>query len=140
MAKEIVRARSFWIFITIGILGAASVLIPVFRGSNVLKYPEAWIGIVIAALTVAGTWMQGYENVQAQKEFEKKHSEAMREIEQAREETRKKHSEAIQEVEVARKEALLLIKWVPRLWIFLYSIVDKLVTPTIMQWLRKRFD
>lgn len=49
MTKQIIRSRTFWIAILIGILGAVSLWFP-------------WLGIPIAALTILGAWMQGYEN------------------------------------------------------------------------------
>jgi hypothetical protein len=52
--KQIIRSRTFWIAILIGILGAVSIWVPL-------------LGILIAALTILGAWMQGYENEESAK-------------------------------------------------------------------------
>ena len=57
MTKQIIRSRTFLIAILIGLLGAGSVWFPL-------------LGIPIAALTILGAWMQGYENEESAKHIQ----------------------------------------------------------------------
>ncbi len=107
-------------------------------GAAETLFPLPLLGVIIAALTIFGISLQGVETVLAQKEIEQRHAQALQEIEQARGEAAKQHAEATQEIKKTKEEALLLIKWVPRFWIFIYSVADKLVTPMVMEWLRRR--
>lgn len=100
-------------------------------------FPIPLLGVIIAALTIYGVSFQGVETVLTQKEIDRKHASILGEIEQAKKDAAKQHTEAMQEIKKAKEEALLLIKWVPRLWIFIYSVSDKLVTPTVLKWIRR---
>ncbi|HYT41473.1 MAG TPA: hypothetical protein VEP90_03955 [Methylomirabilota bacterium] len=124
IAKELVRTKSFWVFIVVAVLGAIETI-----------HPLPLLGLVIAALTIFGISIQGAETVLAQKDIERKHTKVLQEIEQARGEAAKQYDEATQEIKKAKEEALFLIKWVPRLWIFIYSVADKFVTPTVLKWI-----
>ena len=143
--KVLIRTKSFWIFIVVALLGGLGAFIPI-----------PLLGVIIAVLTIFGISIQGAETVLAQKELDRKHDsvlkeidqartqaanqhiKAMQEIEQARAEAAKQYAEAMQEIKKAKEEYLLLIKWVPRLWFLIYSVSDKLVTPTVVKWIRRR--
>lgn len=143
--KELVRTKSFWVFIVVALLGGIGAIRPI-----------PLLGVMIAALTIFGVSLQGVETVLTQKEIYRKHasilgeieqastkatkqhSVAMQEIKQARADATQQYTEATQEIKKAKEEALLLIKWVPRLWIFIYSAADKLVTPTVLKWISRR--
>jgi uncharacterized membrane protein YhiD involved in acid resistance len=145
--KGLVRTKSFWVFIVVGLLGGLGAIFPI-----------PMLGVIIAALTIFGVSLQGVETVLTQKDIDRKqgsvlneidqsrkdaakqHTEALQEIGQARAEAAKQYAEATQEIKKAKEEALLLIKWVPRLWIFIYSVADKLVTPTVLKWIRRRIQ
>ena len=152
-ARELIRTKSFWVFIVVAILGGIEAV-----------HSIPLLGLGIAVITILGISLQGVETVlterrieQARNEAATQHSVAMQEITQARGDAATQHTKALQEIEQARAEAatqhvnamqkikkakeeyLLLIKWVPRLWFLIYSVSDKLVTPTVVKWLERRF-
>ncbi len=92
--KELVRAKSFWVFVVVALLGGIGAI-----------YPLPFLGVIIAALTILGVSVQGAETVRAQKELDQKHASVLNEIAQARTEAATQHTKAIQEIAQARGEA-----------------------------------
>lgn len=125
--KGLIRTISFWIFIVVAVLGGIGTV-----------YPLPFIGVIIAALTILGVSLQGAETVRAQKELDRKHQSVLQEIEQARQEAAKQYTEATQEIYKTKEDALFLIKWVTRMLLFIYSVSDNLIAPTVLRWIRRR--
>ncbi|HEX3643894.1 MAG TPA: hypothetical protein VHV10_21600, partial [Ktedonobacteraceae bacterium] len=96
IVKELIRTKSFWIFIAVAVLGAIETI-----------YPLPLLGLVIAAITILGISLQGVETVLTQKEMDRKHISVLKEIEQARREAATQYTEAMQEIEQARREAAI---------------------------------
>ena|SRR5437763_727803 len=97
MIRQIVRSRTFWIGIMIGLLGVGAYWFPM-------------LGVPIAILTILGAWMQGYENAQAQKDIDAKYAEARNEIDKSRGEILTKHATVMETINKSRNEALTEIK------------------------------
>jgi hypothetical protein len=95
--RQIVRSRTLWIGIVIGLLGVGAYWFPMLR-------------VPIAILTILGAWMQGYENAQAQKDMDAKYAEARNKINESRSEILTKHAAAMEEINKSRTEALAAIK------------------------------
>jgi hypothetical protein len=99
--KELIRTKSFWVFIIVAILGGIEAVHSILL-----------LGLGIAAITILGISLQGVESVlterrieQARNEAATQHSAALREITQARGEAATQHTEALKEIEQARVEA-----------------------------------
>jgi hypothetical protein len=99
--KELFRTKSFWVFISVAILGGLGTFLPI-----------PFLGVIIALLTIFGVSLQGVETVLTEHRIERardeaatQHTEAMREIGQARREAATQHTEAMQEIDQARIEA-----------------------------------
>lgn len=100
-AKELIRTKSFWVFIVVAILGGIEAV-----------HSIPLLGLGIAAITILGISLQGVESVLTERRIEQARNEAatqytvaMQEITQARGEAATQHTEALHEIEQARAEA-----------------------------------
>ncbi len=102
--KELIRSKSFWIFVVVAVLGTVATVLPFFWVVIAERIVPV-LGVVIGVITILGVSVQGAETVLSQKEIEQKHLRVLQEIEQARKEAEQQHTKALQEIEQARKEA-----------------------------------
>ena len=102
--KELIRSKSFWIFVVVAVLGTVATVLPFFWVVIAERIVPV-LGVVIGVITILGVSVQGAETVLSQKEIEQKHLRVLQEIEQARKEAEQQHTKALQEIEKARDEA-----------------------------------